>query len=203
MTEEQKQRLEQTIAEAGFSVNWTMRDKHGVVCQLTMRAAGAADWLPVLAERAAMIEKALAGGWTLASAPAPATAPAPVNALPSAAEKVAREAGGEPAAQAVREALGDVPAGEYKTIDASRLVIRPEPEGRVTLEFYADGHNFPDLRASKIKSDRAAGLLKHVTSADVSKAADMALKCRLYYKDGKEYKPGQHYKDLEHVRPVA
>src|SRR3990172_7496190 len=41
---------------------------------------------------------------------------------------IAREAGGDEAADAVKEALSAVPQGEYETLDAARLVVIPQPE---------------------------------------------------------------------------
>lgn len=72
MTDEQKAKLDHVQAEAGFSVNWTMKDKAGVTCQMTMRAASAADWLAVLQTRAEMMDKALSVGWTVGTAGQPA-----------------------------------------------------------------------------------------------------------------------------------
>jgi len=135
---------------------------------------------------------------------------------------IARQAGGNEAAAAVQEALADIPQGEYETLDAVRLLVIPQPENRVTLEFYGERQKFPGVKANKWKLDLARALLKHVMNTDkvfveangqtVVQALDLTVACRVYYKLGKEYsyvdkqtgapKTG-HYKDVEHVRPLS
>jgi len=120
-----------------------------------------------------------------------------------------------------KEALADVPPGEYETLDAARLLVIPQPDNLVTLEFYGERQKFPGIKVSKWKLESARGLLKHVLDTDtvflevngetVVKPADLALRCRVFYKLGKEYsytdkqsgaKKTGHYKDVEHVRPL-
>ena len=92
---------------------------------------------------------------------------------------------------------------------ASFVKILPQPDNKVTIEFYGKDrkqpHNdYPELKVNKWDVAQAAGLMKHVTSADVSKAAEFSLNCSVYWLEGKEYttKDGGkgHYKNVSHVR---
>lgn len=98
------------------------------------------------------------------------------------------------------------PAGkQWITFDADILKVLPQPEGKVTLEFYRSGQKYAGVKVNKWKVDAAQGLLKHVTSSKVTEPAQYDLRCRVYYTEGKEGKTEDgkvfHYKDVSHVRP--
>lgn len=183
-------------AEAGFSMNFQL--SHDVIgpAQVTFRGTRASDWAYVMTQAKEFSQYAVKNGWKFRQqpqiAPPPKTAPV------------------EPE----EELLGDTPqpasvpplpdgAKTWLTISISRVVVKPEPGDLVTIEFYASGHKWPDIKANKWKIERAQGMLKHVTSHDVRKAADLSLPCIVYYLNGKEKadKPGEFWKDVYHVRP--
>lgn len=189
-------------AEAGFSMNFQMA--HPVVgnTQVTFRGARAGDALKVIEQVRTFAASVTKNGWKF-NAPTPAPPP-----TPNGAAAIVREEGNGQAADHIETEAARVPeppAGKvWHTIDAARVVVKPEPDNRVTLEFYESGHKWPDIKANKWKMDQARGLLKHVTSHDPEKAADLSLACRVYYTDGKEKndKPGEFWKDIAHVRPI-
>jgi hypothetical protein len=141
--------------------------------------------------------------------PMPPTAPAP---LPDKAAAIALEAGNTQMArelQASAEALppsrkgADVP---YQTVDADIVEVLPQPDGKTTLKFYGANDKYPRISVNKWKIEAANGLMKHVTSEDMGRAAKYSLSCRVYFTDGSAYTTTngetRHYKDVEHVRPI-
>jgi len=192
--------------EAGVSVNVNFTlSTDGVTLtggQITLRGEKHADALDVLATLSHIISEKK---WKFAKAPTAAPPPEPNKAV-----EIARESGNAQALAEVKQAaerVPDPPAGKtWQTLDAARVIVIPQPDGRIKIEFYEDGHKFPDLKTTW-KADQVAGLLKHVTSHDVTKPADLALPCRVYYTLGKEYTSAQtgqtgNYKDIAHVRPL-
>lgn len=182
--------------EAGFSMNFQMA--HDVIgsAQITLRGARADDWAHVMNQAREFGQYAFKNGWKFKAGPV--SAPPPKSAPVEQESPVAD--GDTPQAN-----IPSLPDG-YKawlTIVAARVVVKPEPGDMVTVEFYAAGHKWPDIKANKWKVERAQGLLKHVTSHDVRKPADMSLACTVYYLNGKEKadKPGEFWKDVYHVRP--
>jgi hypothetical protein len=149
--------------------------------------------------------------WQLEVPKAP-TAPPPAK---DAAAKIAAEEGNQELATELEVQGLEVPPPpkdkEWQITDCVFLEILPQPDERVTLKFYGNDrkqpHNdYPSVSVNKWAWEQAQGLLKHVTTADVSKAAEFSLPCRVYWTLGKSYtKPdgstGQ-YKDVAHVRPL-
>lgn len=120
------------------------------------------------------------------------------------AAKIAREAGNTTLANELEAAVQDVPESDYdEYLDFARLVIWPQPDDRVNLEFYVPGHKYADVKVNKWKTAQASGLLKHLMTADVTKPGDFNVSGRVFWKQGKEYQPGKFYKDVTHVRPIA
>lgn len=189
-------------AEAGFSMNFQI--SHEVIgqAQVTFRGTRSSDWSYVMTQAREFSQYALQNGWKFK-----VSTPAPPPATNGAAA-IVREEGNGHLAEHIEETAARVPeppAGKvWHTIDAARVVVKPEPDNRVTLEFYESGHKWPDIKANKWKMEQARGLLKHVTSHDPEKAADLSLACRVYYTDGKEKndKPGEFWKDIGHVRAI-
>lgn len=188
--------------EAGFSLNAQFGAGKVITGgQITFRTVNAQDWRMAFDEFESLAKER---GWKFAPAAIPAEPPAPNRAA-----TIAREAGNETAAKAIEQAAAVVPlppdGKTWLTLDAVRILLLPQPDTRIKIEFYADGHKFPDLKTTWT-AEQIAGLLKHVTSQDVTKAADLALRCRVYYTLGKEYqKPDGtkgNYKDIAHVRPL-
>jgi hypothetical protein len=83
--------------------------------------------------------------------------------------------------------------------------ILPQPDNRVTIEFYGNDRKSPhnqyaDLLVNKWATERAAELMKHVTSAPVTTPAEFSMDCVVYWLEGKEKANGGHFKDVYHVR---
>lgn len=151
-------------------------------------------------------------GWQVEPPKAPA-APPP---KPDAAAKLVAEEGNQEMAAELEAAALEVPpppkGKEWQTADCVFLEILPQPDEKVTLKFYGNSRkqphdDFPAITVNKWAWEQAQGLLKHVTTADVSKAATFTLPCRVYYTLGKAYtRPDGttgNYKDVAHVRPLA
>lgn len=189
-------------AEAGFSTNFHLtHDKTGPI-QFTFRGAYSSDWPDVMRDVSAFVKHMTERGYRF-NVPQPAPPPTPNKAA-----EIMAEAGNHESAQAIKEMaerVPDPPQGkQWQTIAAARVVIKPEPGDLVTIEFYEPNHKWPDIKANKWKHERAAGLLKHVTSASVTAPADLSLGCVVYYVNGaeKKDKPGEFWKDIYHVRPL-
>lgn len=135
----------------------------------------------------------------------PATPP-----TPPADVKIVMEAGNKEMAKDLQKNYDDVgapPAGkEWITFLANVVKVLPQPDNKVTLEFYAEGKKFPGVKVNKWKVESANGLMKHVTADDMSKAAEYKLDCIVYYTEGAEGKTADgkvfHWKDVSHVRPL-
>ena len=97
----------------------------------------------------------------------------------------------------------DVPETDYDgLVQFARLIISPQPDDRVNLEFFEEGHKYPDVKVNRWKTAQAEGLLKHLGTFDCTRPYDGAEAGIVFYKNGKEYQPGKHYKDVTHVRPA-
>jgi hypothetical protein len=87
---------------------------------------------------------------------------------------------------------------------ASSMKILPLPDDRVKLEFW-DGGQYPVISVNKWKIADAQGLLKHVTTQDVSKADEVKVAMKIYWEPGAEFvfkgKTGR-YKNVKHIRPA-
>lgn len=180
--------LEVQPAEAGFSLNWTMRDRDGAAVQVTMRGARATDWPSIIHARAAFLERATAGGWSFAPQASPAAQPAPQASAPA----PAANGGSVPPA----------PAGEAVSVDVARMEVKPEVDDKVTVLFYSKGHQYPDVRATKWKITRAREVFGALTGHDWTKPGDFAVAWRIWYTIGKEYEPGKRYKDIQRAEPI-
>jgi hypothetical protein len=88
---------------------------------------------------------------------------------------------------------------------AEIIKVLPQPDEKVTLEFYDAGKKFPVIKVNKWKVADAQGLLKHVTSQDVSKAAEVKVAVKIYWEQGAEFefngKKGR-FKNVKHIRPA-
>lgn len=196
------------ITEAPISSNfyWTFGTKEVFNVQTTIRhdydPEKFAEYLSHLQD--AMTQIVRMGGHAKPVGQQPAPVP---NGDPAA--KLAREAGNPEMAQELQDGFEAVPPSPdgraWLTLDASRILITPQPDDRVNIEFFSDGHKFPDAKVNKWKIPQAAGLLKHVTSHDVTRPADLSVACRVYYTLGKEYAKQDgskgNYKDIAHCRP--
>ena len=203
--QEQAERLKAACPppEAGVSVNVAFSATTAGITitggQLTLRAPDQADAGLVLAMLKGIIEER---GWKFAPAPAQAPPPAPNRAA-----AVARSEGNEPMARGIEQAAAAVPAPpagkEWQMVDTQEIHITPQVDGLVKVEFWNPGRKWAEEYA-KWKPDAVAGLLKHVTDADVNKAQKLACACRVYFLLGKEKnnKPGEYWHDIYHVRPL-
>ncbi len=137
------------------------------------------------------------------------TTPAPAP-KPDPAAKIAQEAGNqELASELVYEDLevGPAPSGqEWITADCNRVVVVPQPDEKVTLEFYCGNDKYPKVKVNKWPWEGAVGLMRHVTSHDMSTAANLALNCKVYWTLGKEGTTAEgktfRWKNVGHVRPL-
>jgi len=75
----------------------------------------------------------------------------------------------------------------YQTFDADIVEVLPQPDNKVTLAFYGKDDKYPRVKVNKWKVEAANGLMKHVTSEDMGKAAKYSLRCRVYWTDGAAY----------------
>jgi hypothetical protein len=192
--------LNGNIPEAG-GIAFATLYLDGLPINLTARATNPYDAISGLALAIRLSGKAL---HTTTEKPLPPQAPAPkVN---TAVEIVRQE---NPTAAAQLEAgyneVPPPPAGkEWITFDADRMTVIPQPDDKVTLEFYAGNDKFPKVKVNKWKIPDAQGLMKHATSADLSKAANLTVHCRVFWTEGKEGKTADgkvfHWKDVSHVR---
>jgi hypothetical protein len=195
-----------TPNEAGFSMNMYLSNEIMGRVQFTFRGVTSAEWGIVLEDVDRFSHYMRDKGWKfdgeikLPSASAPAVS-APV--------RIAMEEGNKPLAQATANAELDVPAPpagkEWIVFAASIVKVLPQPDNKVTLEFYAEGQKYPGVKVNKWKVENANGLMKHVTSEDMGKAAEYKLQCQVYYTEGAEGKTADgkvfHWKDVSHVRP--
>jgi hypothetical protein len=194
--------------EAPFSDTFKWVDEQGYEHMTTIRGWQFQTMLSTIQRATSMI--ADFNGRPINNRPHPAPAP-----LPDKAAAIAMEAGNKELAQQLQESAADVPAApdgkQWNTYGASFVKILPQPDNKVTIEFYGKDrktpHNdYPELKVNKWDVSQAQGLMKHVTSADVSKPAEFALSCTVYWLDGKEYTSTngdkRRYKNVAHVRPL-
>jgi hypothetical protein len=198
----------QGFPEAPFSDTFKWLDAEGYEHMLTIRGWEGGAMLKAVERAKEFI--AAQGGKPVRSRPADAPAPTPDPAV-----KIALEEGNKQMAAELQEAgleIPPAPAGkQYQVSDIAFVKILPQPGDRINIEFYSDDrktpHNdFPSIKATKYDVGRAMGLLKHVTSADVTKPAEFMCRCKVYWTEGKEYKKADggtgHYRDIHHVRPA-
>jgi hypothetical protein len=196
-------------AEAGFSCNMFLTSEIMGRVQFTFRGATSADWGATLEDIDRFAHYMREKGWKFDGEKPVASPPAV-----SAPVRIAKEEGNAPLAQATAQAEEEVPAPpagkEWIIFAANSVKVLPQPDNKVTLEFYADGKKFPGVKVNKWKIENANGLMKHVTSEDMAKAADYKLDCLVYYTEGAEGKmvgtdgveKKFHYKDVAHVRGI-
>lgn len=195
-------------AEAGFSTNMYLKHPKMGRLQFTFRGATSRDWGQVLEDVDRFSHYMVEKGWKFDGETEMAPAPAPDPAA-----QIAMQEGNNSLASELQAAAAQVPPApdgkQWLTYNAAFVRILPQPEDKITIEFYGDDrkkprNDFPALKANKWDVGRAIGLMKHVTSHDVTKPAEFALRCTVYYLEGKEYTGtnGQkgHYKDIYHVR---
>lgn len=88
---------------------------------------------------------------------------------------------------------------------ATSIKILPQPNDKVTLEFYEEGKQYPVIKVNKWKIENAQELIAKVTSQDVSKAAEVQVNCNVFWTQGNEWningKTG-HYKNVSDVQPA-
>lgn len=116
-----------------------------------------------------------------APAPAPAaTAPAPSTAAAAAAA-----------------AMPNVPAGNI--VNAVKLEVIPTTDGKVTLKWYAAGHQYPDFTSTRLM-DRALEILAPTgawTTESLCRAAAYTVNHRIVWRESeKKNTQGKPYKDL-------
>lgn len=137
-------------AEAGFSINWNMIDASGISTQVTMRGAMVGDWPEVMRQRAAFLERAKKGGWTVNSAAKPAGSlmPTPTSATERA------EASGKgtlPPPTPVAPSGGAVAgANGILEMHVSKMQVEPQADGKVKVSFFEPGHRFPDIYSTRL-----------------------------------------------------
>lgn len=214
MDENEKKYIDDTreywagFPEAPVSDTFKWIDAAGFEHMLTLRA-----YSPHLLFR--QIEKTIAGIADIGGKPVNSKAPTAPPPTPDPAARIAQEAGNAPLSAELQAQANEVPAppGDqaWQITECVFVKILPQPDDKVTIEFYGNDkkqpHNdYPGVKVNKWKSEQAAGLMKYVTSADISKAAEFSLPCKVYWTEGKEYtKPDGstgRYKNVAHVRPI-
>lgn len=186
------------LPEAGGIAFATLYTQKGAAINVTARAHGPKEAIKELVDA---IVWAMAEYSMTADRPGAVSAPAKT---PDPAAKIAADAGNKPLAAAIQaqgEAVSPAPGGKpWLTMEISRIVIKAEPGDVYTLECFAPGHKWPDLKVSKRKADVIAGMLKHITSADPTKPADYQVNAIAYYLEGKPKENGGFWLDLYHLR---
>jgi len=201
-TPKQESRTRTQPYEAGFSTNYFLNHPLMGRQQFTFRGATSAHWEEVMNDIHEFLVVMMEKGWTLDGATGtPAALPkidfAAKLALEADNKQMAREL------QADYEAVPLPPEGKtWQTYKADIVKVLPQPDNRVTIEFWSVGRKYPDLKVVKWKLESANGLMKHVTSEPMDKAAEYKLECVVFYTHGKEYEEGKFYKDVAHVRPT-
>jgi hypothetical protein len=191
--------------EAPFSDTFKWVDADGFEHMTTVRGWGDKSLSDGITKAKALIQ--YNGGKPVGKFP---TAPAPT---PDPAARIALEEDNKALAVELQEQASALPAApdgkQWNITDIAFVKILPQPGDKITIEFYAADrktpHNdYPAMKVNKWDIGRAAGLMKHVTSADVTKPAEFMLNCHVYWLDGKEYTDTsgtkKHYKDIYHVR---
>lgn len=197
---------ENALPEAGGIAFTTIYTKTGLPINVTARAHDPKGAIKELVES---IIWAMGEYEMSTDRPMPPQAPAP---LPDKAAAIALEAGNKELAKQLQDSAVDLPPSRkgadvsYQTVDVDIVEVLPQPDNKVTLKFYGASDKYPRVSVNKWKVESANGLMKHVTSEDMSKAAKYSLKCRVYFTDGSAYTTTEgetrHYKDVEHVRPI-
>lgn len=191
--------------EAPFSDTFKWIDSDGFEHMTTVRGWGDKSLSDGINKAKALIQ--YNGGKPVSNRAQPAAAP-----QPDPAAKIALEEGNKQMAQEIQVQATAVPPSRkgvdvsYQIIDVDIVEVLPQPDGKTTLKFYGTSDKYPRVSVNKWKVEAANGLMKHVTSEDMGKAAKYTLKCRVYYTDGSSYQTTngetRHYKDVEHIRPV-
>lgn len=207
MNEQQEQKVTlqdywRGFPEAPFSDTFKWVDADGFEHMTTVRGWGDKSLSEGITKAKALIEY---NGGKPAGNRAP-QAPAPT---PDPAAKIAFEEGNKQMAAELQAQATEVPpAPDGKQWNTTKIVfvkILPQPDNKVTIEFYGNAHKQPhdqyaELLVNKWTTERAAGLMKHVTSAPVTVPAEFALNCTVYWLDGKPKTNGGFFKDVYHVR---
>lgn len=189
-----------TSEQASTNFYWTVGQKEVFNLQTTVRGALVIEQVEqhlatVIDALKAVVER---GGHAKAVGAQPrADPPAPaVTAAPGAPATPAPVA---PPAPAQPQASGP------ESIIATRLVVVPQAEGKSKIEFYADGHKFPDLSVTR-KLAELRNMLRLVgewTDAHLSAAGDYGVKYRVEYTlSSKLNSKGNPYKDIAGVHPA-
>ena len=188
--------------EAGGVAYCTVYSSKGVAVNLTSRGVTPVDAAESLIDAITI----LSPRYKLSPEKSLPQAAAPVQ-NPSAKSIMQETAGSGGSVVATGEPVyEDVEFDGASVFNADIVKVLPQPDNKVTIEFWGAGRKYAELFANKWKLDAAQGLMNRVTSEPMSKAAEYRLPCRVYYKLGKEYtnKKGEksHYKDVVAVRPM-
>lgn len=174
----------QTFSEAPYSGNVRTRI-HGYDWQLTIRAAdsesfvkkvdGLMKWLDSRTDKALNVDP-----------PAPTvTTPAPL--IPGMTGATV------PAASSVQ------------TIHAIKLQIEPRPDGKVNLNFFESGHQYPDIKATKTTAE-AVSMLQPLGAWTIAHmvASEYAINAVIDWKPSTTLnKNGKPYKNIVSIAPAA
>ena len=197
---------EKQLPEAGGIAFTTIYSKTGVPINVTARAFSTKDAIKELMDS---IVWAMGEYEMSVEKPLPPAANAP---LPTKDVAIALQAGNKELAKQLQDSAAAVPPSRkgadvaYSTIDVDIVEVLPQPDGKTTVKFYGASDKYPRAQVNKWKVEAANGLMKHVTSEDMGKAAKYSIRCRVYYTQGAAFtnQNGEikHYLDVEHVRPI-
>ena len=200
-TEENERKYWDGFPEAPISTTFKWIDAQGFEQMTTVRGWKWTDTIKT-------VEKVTSNILDLGGKPA-GSRPAPPP-KPDVAATIAAEEGNTQLAEQLQKEYAEVPAPPdgktWNVTEIARIVVIPQPDDRVNVELYADGHKFPDLKVSKWKAEQVSGLLKYVTDVDVKQPHDLKLPCNAYWLEGNEYTKQDgtkgHYKNVSHIRPA-
>jgi hypothetical protein len=192
VTDQSKTVSTEVPPESQFSMNWTMIDGYGANVQITMRATHLAEYPDALKTRKDFMEKAQLAGWTFPAAPVRPT-PGIAPSVPAAA----------PAATSAPAPLAPAAPGT-NTVLATRMDVKPRTDGKLDIEFYETGHNWPDVKKAAVDVPGAIRLLAACgawTAEQFAGAKSYPVQIAVDWREGKPNGKGGNYKDIVAVRP--
>jgi hypothetical protein len=201
-------------AESPFSLNWRMVDGAGCEVQVTMRAGVNRQVMTeVMRERKQFLEAAQLAGWTFTAASKPAPVAAPSNGTVDFKQAVeaARNGQWQPPAPtgpvAANVAGGSFASKPRESFVAVKMDVVLRPDGKLNVNFYAAGHQYPDMYVTKTPAEMVAALAKtgpwtvaeHFSKPGIFEGLNLLVE---YTLSDKKNSKGNSYKDLADIRPA-
>jgi hypothetical protein len=193
-------------AESPFSLNWRMVDGAGCEVQVTMRAGVNRQVMTeVMRERKQFLEAAQLAGWTFTAASKPAPVAAPSNGASAPVAWTPPAPAGPVAANVAGGGFASKPRESFVAV---KMDVTPRADGKLNVNFYAAGHQYPDMYVTKTPAEMVAALAKcgawtlaeHFSGPGSYDLPGYVIE---YTLSDKKNSKGNPYKDLADIRPVA